>query len=232
MANGPWMARFARWHIWLGWLVGVPLLLWTISGVAMVARPIEEVRGEHLRVNRVEALPLGNPAPVLNQMGGTPTVKEVRSFVQRGQPVTLVTRLDGSVERWDAMRGTRLQPIDELEARAAVRAAIKGGNEVVSVRATAAEAPPIDFRKPVSAWQVALRDGTYVYVNRDSGEIEAVRTRWWRIYDFLWGIHIMDLKTREDSHNPFVIAFGLLALFGALLGCVLLFRRRKARVGA
>ena len=49
MASGRWMARYARWHIWLGWLVGVPLLLWTLSGVAMVARPIEEVRGEHLR---------------------------------------------------------------------------------------------------------------------------------------------------------------------------------------
>jgi hypothetical protein len=198
----------------------------------MVARPIEEVRGEHLRLSREEALPLGNPAPVLNELGGTPTVTEVRSFVQRGQPVTLVTRLDGSVERWDAMRGTRLQPLDEAAARAAVRSAIEGGSEVVSVRATAAAAPPLDLRKPVATWRVALVDGTHVYVNRDSGEIEAVRTRWWRIYDFLWGIHIMDLKTREDSHNPFVIVFGLLALIAALLGCVLLFRRRKARPSA
>ena len=52
MAQGRWMARYARWHIWLGWLVGVPLLLWTLSGVAMVARPIEEVRGEQAHVPR------------------------------------------------------------------------------------------------------------------------------------------------------------------------------------
>ena len=37
------MRRLARWHIWLGWLIGVPLLLWTFSGLWMVARPIEEV---------------------------------------------------------------------------------------------------------------------------------------------------------------------------------------------
>ena len=42
----------------------------------------------------------------------------------------------------------------------------------------------------------------------------------------------MDLQTREDSHNPYVIAFGLAALLGALLGTVLLFRRRKARLPA
>ena len=37
-----------RWHIWLGWLVGVPMLLWTVSGVVMVVKPIEEVRGAAL----------------------------------------------------------------------------------------------------------------------------------------------------------------------------------------
>ena len=44
--------RLARWHIWLGWLVGVPLLLWTLSGLVMVARPIEEVRGTSLRLEQ------------------------------------------------------------------------------------------------------------------------------------------------------------------------------------
>ena len=43
------MRRLARWHIWLGWLIGVPLLLWTASGLFMVAWPIEQVRGGQLR---------------------------------------------------------------------------------------------------------------------------------------------------------------------------------------
>ncbi len=39
------MQRFARWHIWLGWLVGFPILMWTVTGLVMVAKPVEEVRG-------------------------------------------------------------------------------------------------------------------------------------------------------------------------------------------
>ena len=39
------MKRLAKLHIWLGWLVGVPILMWTITGLVMVAKPIEEVRG-------------------------------------------------------------------------------------------------------------------------------------------------------------------------------------------
>ena len=41
-------SRLRRWHVWLGWVVAVPILFWTVSGVVMVVRPIEEVRGEHL----------------------------------------------------------------------------------------------------------------------------------------------------------------------------------------
>ncbi len=39
------MRRLAKWHIWLGWLVGVPLVMWTLTGLVMVSRPIETVRG-------------------------------------------------------------------------------------------------------------------------------------------------------------------------------------------
>ena len=47
----------ARWHIRLGWLVGVPIVMWLATGLFMVARPIEEVRGTHLRLP-VEPAPL------------------------------------------------------------------------------------------------------------------------------------------------------------------------------
>ena len=39
------MLRFTRWHIWLGWIAALPVLLWLVSGLFMAARPIEVVRG-------------------------------------------------------------------------------------------------------------------------------------------------------------------------------------------
>ena len=30
MARRTLMHNYARWHIWLGWLVAVPLLFWTV----------------------------------------------------------------------------------------------------------------------------------------------------------------------------------------------------------
>lgn len=110
-----------RFHVWLGWLVGVPLLLWTISGLVMVVRPIETVRSADLKIDGPTLpLPGYNPAPVLNEMDVEPTVKEIRTFVQRGRPITLVTRLDGSATRFDAARGWAIPALDEQEAREVV----------------------------------------------------------------------------------------------------------------
>ena len=75
-------------------------------------------------------------------------------------------------------------------------------------------------------------DGTRVYVDDITGEVLALRTRWWRIFDFMYGLHIMNLQTREGSHSVIMIVFSSLAVFGSLLGCILMFRRRKARVRA
>lgn len=225
------MRLFAMWHIWLGWLIGVPLLLWCVSGLVMVAKPIEEVRGNHLRrVVAEQALPPGNPAPVLNAIDRPTDIADIHSFMRDGRAITDVTHLDGRVERYDAMSGKRLEPLGEAEARAIVAKRIVGGERVTQARLFDAAHSPADFRQPKAAWQLTLADGTRVYVAQDTGEIAAVRTRWWRFYDFFWGLHIMDLQTREDTHHPTLILFATLALTGSILGTTLLFRRRKARV--
>ena len=74
-----------------------------------------------------------------------------------------------------------------------------------------------------------MDDGTRFYVDASSGQIVATRTRWWRFYDLMWGIHIMDLKTREDTHNPLVIGFGMIALAMSVLGTILLTKTIRKR---
>ena len=75
---------------------------------------------------------------------------------------------------------------------------------------------------------MALVGGTGgIYVGRATGAIEAVRTSWWRVFDFAWGLHIMDLKTREDTSHPILIFFAIIAIAGAAAGIALMFRNRK-----
>lgn len=226
------MRMFARWHVWLGWLAGVPLLFWTLSGLVMVARPIEEVRGEHLRRELApQALPAGSDIAIRLPIDPARPVVSASTRVEQGRVITRLTYADESVERFDA-EGRKLAPFSDVEARLLVARAIVGGDKVVSVVLTDATKPPIDWRRPTAAWQVTLEDGTRVYVARDTGEIAAVRTRFWRVFDWFWGLHIMDLEDREDTHHPLLIGFAALALLTTVIGLVLLFRRRGGQSGA
>ena len=63
-------ASMRRWHAWLAWLVGIPILLWTLSGFVMAARPIAEVRGESL-LRAPQAVVMTTP-PVLPDVAGLP----------------------------------------------------------------------------------------------------------------------------------------------------------------
>ena len=223
------MRTLAKWHIWLGWLVGVPIAMWLATGLFMVSRPIEEVRGEHLRVES-DSAPLSLPGSGL--AGPEARLKEMRVVMQQGRAVAILTALDGSTRRVDFATGAAIAPLDAAAARTLVARAIIGGDQAERVTLFPADRTPFDFRRPVAVWQVQLADGTHVYVGRDTGEIEAVRTRWWRAFDLAWGLHIMDLSEREDTSHPVLILFAALSLTGALIGCVLMFRRRRARPSA
>lgn len=225
MARPRIMQQLARLHIWLGWLIGVPMLLWTISGLVMVARPIEEVRGENMRA---EAAPIDTAELVFpNRMG---LVSEVTLVSQSDGPAWIVTEADGGKYRYSATDGSLIPPVIESEARRIALGAYAGKAALASITYFPADAAPLDLRTPTASWQAHFSDGTNFYIHNSTGEVLAVRTGWWRVYDLMWGLHIMDLETREDTHHPILIAFAALGAAASIIGITLLFRRRKAKL--
>jgi hypothetical protein len=221
-------SKLRRWHIWLAWVAAVPLLLWIVSGLVMVARPIEEVRGEGL-LRPAGAMRLMGP-PIPPRLDGVPLVS--LSLEQRAAGPRWVVKLpDGMTRLADPQTGLLLPGLSAADAAAEVQARYAGSARIQSVKRTSAKDPPLDLRRPLATWQVSMADGARFYVDAGSGQIVATRTRWWRFYDLMWGFHIMDLKTREDSHNPLVIGFGLIALTVSLIGAVLLPRSSRRKGG-
>lgn len=224
-------ARLRRWHIWLGWIVAVPMLLWTTSGLVMVAKPIEEVRGNHLMAEP-RPMRLGTPA-VAPRIEGIP-LSSLTLQQRAAGPRWVVTAADGRIRLADPATGALLPPLSAADAVREVTARYVGNAKMKAVTRTDPADPPLDLRRDIAAWQVAMSDGTRFYVDAGSGEVVARRTSWWRFYDFMWGLHIMDPQTREDTHNPFVILFGLIAGITTILAIVLLplTTRRNRRNGA
>ncbi len=217
------MRLLARWHLWLGWLVGVPLLLWTASGLFMTSWPIEQVRGEGLRARPGAVVLSGLTLP---QSG---PVRKLALLDEAGRPVWLVTTPGGKQRRYDARGGQPLAAVDEREARAIAAATYRGGAALAGITRFAAEAAPLELRAARPSWQIRYADDTHLYVDAETGEVLALRTPLWRVFDFMWGLHIMDLQTRENTHHPLLIGSAALAFGTILLGVILLFRRRGKR---
>lgn len=222
------MRQLARWHIWLGWVVAVPILLWTFTGLWMVARPIEEVRGTDLR-SEPAPLVLAQP-PVMPRLDGR-SIEKVELVARADRPTWIIAFSGGDRRAADASTGAMLPRVDVALARRIADAALRHPGRVVHVRAFAADANPIDLRRERPAWQVEYADGLRVYVDALSGEVLAVRSNQWRWFDVMFGLHVLDPVGREDTHHPLLIIAAAIAFPSCLIGFILLFRRRKARQG-
>lgn len=218
------MQRLARWHIWLGWLIALPVLLWLVSGTVMALRPLDEVRGDDL----IQPLPPLHMAAIVYPKVNEP-LRELRLVPQADGPVWIATAENGQRWRYSAHFGTATPPVIEAEARSIAKAGYKGTAALTAVTFFPADAAPAELRLDMPSWQAAFADGTNLYIDGMTGEIIGARTGKWRLYDLMWKLHIMDVQLTGKASNPVLLFFAAVAVIGAALGTILLFRRRKAR---
>ena len=64
-----------------------------------------------------------------------------------------------------------------------------------------------------------------VYQNPFSGEIVAIRSSQWRMWDLMWGLHIIDWIDRDNISNIFLKIFSFIALFTSISGLILFFKK-------
>ena len=205
--------------MWLGWLIGVPMIFWTVSGLVMVARPIEDVRGSALIR---DAAPIATTRGVVAPLIEGRAVAAMKLESRAEGPRWVIAFADGGSRLADPATGALLPALGAADAAREVTSRYTGTAKVVETRRVAADSPPLELRRAMDGWRVRMDDGTHFYVDGGSGEIVARRTRWWRIYDFMWGLHIMDLQGREETNNPWVVTFAALSVLMALLAIVLL----------
>jgi len=207
-------------HKYLSLFISIQLLLWTVSGIYFAYNKIELVRGEHLRNQTIEELSfdLKNLPPI--------QAKSIDIIVRLGQPLIKINTMSGiSYLNKDGSPASKIK-LDEAMKIVQNKTSLNplSALEIVDVPAGA------EYRgRDLPLYQVITdhQDNIKVYLDAFSGEIVAIRSSSWRVWDFLWGLHIMDYIDRDNINNILIKIFSILALISSLSGVILFFITQK-----
>lgn len=239
---------FRKLHRWLGLLMAVQIIAWMASGLYFSLIPIGEIRGEHLTRPPAVVEPgtlaglssPGDVAQLLNeQLGNDWSLNELKPVNHDGNVLWRVEGEQGGEKFARLLSPDGQQVLPRLTGEQALSRAqawlIEPG-QAVGVEWIEQVAAGSEIRgRQLPVWQVNFSEpeSLSLYIHPWTGDLLARRTDRWRIFDFLWMLHIMDFDTRDDFNQPLLQIAAALGLVIALSGVVFwamttrLFRRKR-----
>ena len=217
------------WHRWLGLFTSIQLLLWTVSGLFFTVPDITDVRGEQYRLSKdnleIESSPK-NLAPIQS------IIKNDSDFMDEDFKIILKKRAQSWVYEvqssnkktkiFNAFNGQQLGSISQSEAIWVVdnKTTMKPiGVELINEPKIGSEYRGRDL--PLYRVRVEKPESGVVYIDPTTGDIMAIRTTLWRAWDFLWSLHIMDYRERDDFSHWLIRIFAALSVLTVVSGIVL-----------
>ena len=208
-------------HKYLSFFISLQLLLWTVSGIYFSFNKIELVRGEQYRLPSSFSLNLDQLKGNFENISNFDVVNRVdqqiliisdpsgRKYLDtNGNPVSMLTVEQAKLT---VKENSTLNPIDVFLIDQERNGSEYRGREL-----------PLYQVLSLNKDQKSIN----VYVNPYSGKIVAIRSMQWKIWDLMWGFHIMDWQTRDNINNFLLKVFSILALISSVSGVLLFFRFR------
>lgn len=208
-------------HKYLSFFISLQLLLWTVSGIYFSFNKIELVRGEQYRLPSSFSLNLDQLKGNHENISNFDVVNRVdqqiliisdpsgRKYLDtNGNPVSMLTVEQAKLT---VKENSTLNPIDVFLIDQDRNGSEYRGREL-----------PLYQVLSLNKDQKSIN----VYVNPYSGKIVAIRSLQWKIWDLMWGFHIMDWQTRDNINNFLLKVFSILALISSVSGVLLFFRFR------
>ena len=230
-------------HNWLGLILAIQITLWFVSGLVMALLPIEDVRGAHLRhtfkanwqhaIQSPQSILTSHSADAAIALSQRLTMNEDKP---RAVPVYVVSQSTQSgsqkskTVRYNAVNGAILAPLSEMQISNLANAQYKGEGSLSDVNFLSSLPQEVQ-QLPSPLWQVQFDDNenTRFYIDPNTGSVLRVRTDTWRLFDFMWMLHIMDYEDRSDFNHPLLIGFSASALLFTLTGIVMLWQRFRPK---
>jgi len=226
-----------RTHRYLGVLLGIQFLLWTISGLYFSWTNIDEIHGDFEHRHPPQLAPSFNlisPSAVINQLPQkADSINEVQVISMLQKPFYAIRYSVGNTLYTilaDAQTGIIRQPVNKDEALKIAAESFAGIPAVLSINYITSVSKNDEYReKPLPAWKISFqnRANTHVYVSSLTGKVETLRNNKWRTFDLLWMFHTMDYNGRDNINNWVLRAFSIFGIVTVVSGFALFFVSSK-----
>lgn len=239
---------FRKLHRWIGLALALQIMAWMLSGLYFTLFPIDTIRGEHLTQ---EPETLGDVAlegmispqsawDALLEASSSEIELHEMSFLRRFSLdwYRVTARVDGQAytRLINARDGTLMSPMSRDLALKRAQALLLESQTPLALEWVTTRQPGGEYRGSVlPVWRIVYEEpeSLSLYLDPYTGDLLARRTDRWRIFDFLWMLHIMDYDARSDFNTRLLMVASSLGLFVAVSGLVYwtmssrLFRRRR-----
>jgi uncharacterized membrane protein YkoI len=241
-----WNYRIRRIHRYLGVLLGIQFFMWTVGGLYFSWSNMDEIHGDFQKKAPPQLLRTSqgqsdwdfvSPTIALKNMGETMKMDSVLAISLidvLGKPTYRIELLHGGHHKMyklaDAKTGALRDPLSKDEATALALQQFNGDPKVRSVEELKDADGHHEYREnPLPAVAITFENpsNTTVYVATEMGIVTKYRNTKWRIFDFLWMLHTMDYKTRDNLGNWLLRAFSIFGLLTICSGFTLFFVSSK-----
>ena len=212
-------------HKWLTLAISIQIMLWLISGLYMVLMEIDFIRGQHLVNSDKLELDISGDILSFAELSATyPSANSITLYASAIEPRYKITT-DKQLQVISALTGKPVANITKAEALSLAKLLYTGSTEQIEAILLTTNPPSEISARALPLWQVNLNNAldTRLYISATTGELVSKRHAYWRIFDFMWMLHIMDYDERENIHNPLLTAISVISLLAALSGVFLLF---------
>lgn len=218
-------------HRYLGVILGIQFLIWTISGLYFSWTNIDEIHGDfqHRQPARL--------ASHYNFISPNVILKNLDENVDSIHSMQLVSILGAPFYSLQYFSKGHLNKVLANAVSGEIRGAVAKDEAIQIATESFAGEPKVrsaeyitstnghhEYReKPLPAWGVTFEHptNTTVYVSAEAGKVESFRNNKWRVFDFLWMGHTMDYQSRDNINNWLLRIFSLFGLLTVLSGFVL-----------
>ena len=216
--------RYNRlFHKWVGLILLIQLIFWIGGGTIMALLDIDEVHGDHLHHELNLAMPANQYRHPLQDIFQDEIIPHVEFISINNEPVYKVKL--GNLAYFSALDGREMPPLETAQI-ASMAQALFTRQPTIQNQTLLTELPMEARPLKPPMWRIdfADKDNTSFYMHPVSGELLRIRSDIWRLFDFVWMLHIMDYDERDDFNHPLLISFAFSALLFTLSGAVLIYQ--------